>query len=115
MFSDLLSGIVGIISNAINAIKTWFQEIIVYIVDFFFDSIIQVYDFCLDFIIWFLDSVLSFFSSFGFDTSSAWVQVPAQSIGFLHQLGITSVVSILLGAMLVRVVLNLIPSWLSRI
>ena len=111
----LVNFIIGILSNLFTAFKQWAQDIILYILEFVLEGMNQILGWVIDLVLWVLDKVALMCTGFGIDTSSSWSGVPATTIHVLHQVDILSVIQIIICAIMVRSLLNLIPSWATRI
>jgi hypothetical protein len=54
-------------------------------------------------------------SALAFNTFSEWTNLPTQAIYIINQLALPQCVSIILGAIAIRMALNLIPSVFTRL
>jgi len=113
--SDFVDAIIAILSNALNSIINWFQDLLLFFVASLIDSVLSTLVFFLDFILWWLDKLSWLCTGSGFlDSESAWSGVPPAVINVLFQVDALALFNIILCAMIVRFSLNFLPSWLTR-
>ena len=54
-------------------------------------------------------------SSIAFSYAAQWSNLPPQSIWFLNEIALPQALTILAGAYIIRLLLNLIPTWATRV
>ena len=98
----------------------------------FFSSLYYVMKWCLDGLLYVLKTFLYFpfdglltviesffsalnFSSVIFSSSSVWAGLPPQLIWILNAVGFPQCMTLIAAAYLIRLTLNLIPSWATRV
>lgn len=112
---NLIDSFIGLLSNLLNSFIDWFYEIIVYIVEYIFIALNYFIEAVLSFLLSLFNMIGNICTGYGLNTSNAWSTVPGQVVHFLYMINIISIVQILICAIFVRMIFNLIPSWMSRI
>lgn len=99
--SDFWEGIIGALS--------WLLDALIVVVQFIFFTIFDGFLSVLESIIAAID-----FSSVAFNYAAAWSNLPTQLIFLINATGLPQCFAMLGSAYLIRLTLNLIPSWATR-
>lgn len=96
--------------NLIKNLLIWFADVI-------FNLIHSAVNFCWDslctFILWIV-SITDFHANY-FTSAFSWAGLPAQQVYILSAVGLDSCLNMLSVALLIRVGLNFIPGWITRL
>lgn len=109
----MIEALKGLLANFLNAVKEWFQEIILFLLEWLLSAVVTLAKWFFSIIEMVLDLVWGMVASLGWST--AWSGLPVTVIDFLYMIDLKQIAAILLGAIIVRVVLNLIPTWATRV
>lgn len=105
--------LLGILSNLWAAISGWLVDSVQTIITWFLDSV-------LSFLLWFTGFIVNTVDAIPvpdwlLNSGSLWSALPVSTLKTLHSMGAVNVFMIISGALVIRVLLNLFPSWLTRV
>ena len=96
--------------NLVKNLLIWFSDVI-------FNLLHTAVNFCWDalctFILW-IFTITDFHASL-FTSAFAWSGLPAQQVYILQQCGVDSCLNMITIALMIRVTLNLLPGWITRV
>ena len=107
---DWLKYLFGKVPQYIMEALTWFIEKAKVL---FFTIIYWAWDKFCDLIEWLLSAID--YKNEVFEASLAWTMLPEQTIWIMNQISIDDGILMLTTAILIRLILNLIPSWATRV
>lgn len=98
--------ILEIIKNALIFILTPLYNLFISLLNFIVDKALSLVEFAIG---------LVDFKNDLFDLSLQWTHLPDQLIWVLNQCGVDNAILIITSGLLIRLTLNLIPSWATRV
>lgn len=109
-FIDLIIKWVREFWETVNAIAHWCLDGFILLLQFVFYSI-------FDGLLLIIEGFFSMLdlSSIAMNYSATWTSLPPQSVWLMNQIGLPQGLSLLAGAFIIRLLLNLIPSWGTRV
>jgi hypothetical protein len=101
-----VESLVDIIKEALLFITKPIYELLRSVFYFIYDSFLSLVEFAFG---------LIDFKNDLFDLTLGWTSLPSQMIYILNECGVDNLIAVLVAAMGIRLLLNLIPSWATRV
>jgi hypothetical protein len=110
-----IDSIINALANLLNALISFVYDFVLWFLESMLNAVLSILDFVFNFLLWILDFVSSIFDGLGVNTDSAWMRVTTKTLYVLHEVDVFACAQVIICFIVIRLILNLVPTWATRV